>query len=85
MLRGASTDRDSFEANQSLTHQEAANSINHKKEGLYDLANNEKRGLTTGGLVAEAGGAHWGVACVLHGGHSLLPYLGAEQRVSPDI
>ncbi len=51
MLRGASTDRSSFEANRGLTSQEAASSINHKREGLCDLANNERRGLTRDALI----------------------------------
>ena len=46
-----STDRSSFEANRGLTHQEAASSINHKKEGLCAVVNNEKRSLTRGGLI----------------------------------
>ncbi len=56
MLRRLSTHRSSFEANQGLTYQEATSSINHKKEGLGDVANNEKRGLTTGGLIEVING-----------------------------
>jgi hypothetical protein len=40
-----------FEANGSLTYQEAASSINYNKEGLCDVANKEKRSLTTSGLI----------------------------------
>ncbi len=45
LAKRTSTDRSSFEANKGLTYQEAASSINHKKEALCDLANNEKKGL----------------------------------------
>jgi hypothetical protein len=44
-----------FEANRGLTYQEAASSINHKKEELAHVANNEKRSLTVSALIEEAG------------------------------
>jgi hypothetical protein len=50
-LQKAGTDRRSFEAHRSLTYQEAASSIDHEKEGLGHIANNEKRSLTEGGLI----------------------------------
>jgi hypothetical protein len=46
-------DRRSSEANESLTSQEAASSINYNEEGLCDVANKEKRSLTTSGLIEE--------------------------------
>ena len=46
-----STDRRLFEANRGLTHQEAASSINYNTEGLGYVANNQKRGLTRGGII----------------------------------
>jgi hypothetical protein len=48
-----STDRRLFEANRGLPYQEATSSTNHKKEGLTHVANNEKRGLTSGRLIEE--------------------------------
>jgi hypothetical protein len=41
-----------FKADKGVTYQEGASSIDHKKEGLCDLANNgKKRGLTGDGLI----------------------------------
>jgi len=53
LLRGASTDRSSFEANRDLTYQEAASSTNQQKDGLTHAANNEERGLITGDPIEE--------------------------------